>query len=309
MDKESLTAVWQDLQAHQINTSSLHMRDWFQADPDRFDTMHETLHGLLFDYSKNRISEETLGLLCRLADAAGVKQQAEAMRCGEKINLSEHRAVLHTALRLPADAPAVSVNGKNVLPDIHRELERALAFAENLLSGTHTGATGKRITDFVHICEEAIEHQFFSVCINSCHIPLAKHKLQGTNVKICTVVGFPLGANLSSVKAFETTEAIKAGAQEIDMVINVGWIKSGKWEQVRSDIQAVLTACNGIPLKVILETCLLSKAEIIQACEICKALNVTFVKTSTGFNKNGATIEDIALMRQTVGSLGVKASG
>ncbi|OSI14426.1 glucose-6-phosphate isomerase [Neisseria dumasiana] len=151
MNKELLTAIWQDLQAHQINTSSLHMRDWFQADPARFDNMHETLHGLLFDYSKNRISEETLGLLCRLADAAGVKQQAEAMRRGDKINLSENRAVLHTALRLPADAPAVNVDGKNVLPDIHRELERAIAFAENLLSGTHTGATGKRITDFVHI--------------------------------------------------------------------------------------------------------------------------------------------------------------
>lgn len=174
----------------------------------------------------------------------------------------------------------------------------------------HTALTAEKTEqDILALCEEAIEHQFFSVCINSCHIPLAKHKLQGTNVKICTVVGFPLGANLSSVKAFETTEAIKAGAQEIDMVINVGWIKSGKWEQVRSDIQAVLTACNGIPLKVILETCLLSKAEIIQACEICKALNVAFVKTSTGFNKSGATIEDIALMRQTVGSLGVKASG
>ena len=174
----------------------------------------------------------------------------------------------------------------------------------------HTALTAEKTEqDILALCEEAIEHQFFSVCINSCHIPLAKHKLQGKNVKICTVVGFPLGANLSSVKAFETTEAIKAGAQEIDMVINVGWIKSGKWEQVRSDIQAVLTACNGIPLKVILETCLLSKAEIIQACEICKALNVAFVKTSTGFNKSGATIEDIALMRQTVGSLGVKASG
>ena len=174
----------------------------------------------------------------------------------------------------------------------------------------HTALTAEKTEqDILALCEEAIEHQFFSVCINSCHIPLAKHKLQGTNVKICTVVGFPLGANLSSVKAFETTKAIKAGAQEIDMVINVGWIKSGKWEQVRSDIQAVLTACNGIPLKVILETCLLSKAEIIQACEICKALNVAFVKTSTGFNKSGATIEDIALMRQTVGSLGVKASG
>lgn len=150
MTKE-LTAIWQDLQAHQINTSSLHMRDLFQADPARFDDMHETLHGLLFDYSKNRISGETLDLLCRLADVSGVKQQAYAMQRGNKINLSENRAVLHTALRLPADAPAVNVDGTNVLPLIRRELDRALAFADSLLNGTHTGTTGKRITDFVHI--------------------------------------------------------------------------------------------------------------------------------------------------------------
>lgn len=174
----------------------------------------------------------------------------------------------------------------------------------------HTALSAEKTEqDILRLCDEAVENGFFSVCINSCHIPLAKQKLQGSNVKICTVVGFPLGANLSSVKAFETTEAIKAGAQEIDMVINLGWIKSGKWDDVRSDIQAVLTACNGVPLKVILETCLLSKDEIVKACEICKALNVAFVKTSTGFNKGGATVEDVALMRQTVGTLGVKASG
>lgn len=128
-------------------------------------------------------------------------------------------------------------------------------------------------------------------------------------MKICTVVGFPLGANLSSVKAFETQEAIRAGADEIDMVINIGWIKSQKWQAVKADIQAVLQACNGIPLKVILETCLLTKEEIVQACEICKALNVAFVKTSTRFNKGGATVEDVTLMKQVVGEVGVKASG
>ena len=138
---------------------------------------------------------------------------------------------------------------------------------------------------------------------------MAKQKLAGSNVKICTVVGFPLGANLSSVKAFETQEAIAAGANEIDMVINVGWIKSNKWSAVKEDIQTVLNACNGTPLKVILETCLLTKEEIVQACEICKALKVAFVKTSTGFNKGGATVEDVALMKHTVGDIGVKASG
>lgn len=174
----------------------------------------------------------------------------------------------------------------------------------------HTALSAEKTEqDILKLCDEALQHQFFSVCINSCYIPLAKQKLANSQVKICTVVGFPLGANLSSVKAFETTEAINAGAQEIDMVINVGWIKSNRWDNVKADIQAVLTACNGVPLKVILETCLLSKEEIKQACELCKALNVAFVKTSTGFNKAGATVEDIALMRQTVGNLGVKASG
>lgn len=175
----------------------------------------------------------------------------------------------------------------------------------------HTALTAEKTEqDIIQLCKEAVEHNFFSVCINSAYIPLAKQYLQNSNVKICTVVGFPLGANLSSVKAFETEQAIQAGAEEIDMVINVGWIKSNKWEQVRSDIQTVLEACRGVTLKVILETCLLTKEEIIKACEICRDLNVGFVKTSTGFNKGGATVEDIALMRKTVGEkLGVKASG
>ncbi|HDX1179108.1 TPA: deoxyribose-phosphate aldolase [Pasteurella multocida] len=174
----------------------------------------------------------------------------------------------------------------------------------------HTALTAEKTEqDIIQLCDEAIAHQFWSVCINSAYIPLAKQKLAGTPVKICTVVGFPLGANLSTVKAFETTEAIKAGADEIDMVINVGWVKSNKWDAVEKDIATVLAACVGKPLKVILETCLLSKEEIVKACEICKTLNVAFVKTSTGFNRGGATKEDVALMKRTVGDIGVKASG
>ncbi|EFM95599.1 MULTISPECIES: deoxyribose-phosphate aldolase [Actinobacillus] len=175
----------------------------------------------------------------------------------------------------------------------------------------HTALTAEKTEqDILQLCDEAVENQFFSVCINSGYIPLAKQKLASSNVKICTVVGFPLGANLSSVKAFEAKEAIKAGAEEVDMVINVGLIKSNKWEAVKADIQEVLRACEGALLKVILETCLLTKEEIVKACEICRELNVGFVKTSTGFNRGGATIEDIALMRKTVGSeIGVKASG
>ncbi|OSI18321.1 glucose-6-phosphate isomerase [Neisseria dentiae] len=151
MNNITQSAAWQNLQAHQINTANIRMRELFEADPQRFDNMHETLHGLLFDYSKNRISEETLQLLCELAETAGLEQQAEAMRRGGKINISEKRAVLHTALRLPADAAPVLVDGENVIPAVHRELDRALAFAESLINGVHTGATGKRITDFVHI--------------------------------------------------------------------------------------------------------------------------------------------------------------
>ena len=174
----------------------------------------------------------------------------------------------------------------------------------------HTALTAeKNEQDILTLCHEAIEHGFYSVCINSGYIPLAKEKLTGSNVKICTVVGFPLGANLTSVKVFETQESIKAGADEIDMVINVGWIKSQKWDAVKQDIQAVFNACNDTPLKVILETCLLTKDEIVKACEICKEIGVAFVKTSTGFNKGGATVEDVALMKQTVGNIGVKASG
>lgn len=175
----------------------------------------------------------------------------------------------------------------------------------------HTALTAEKTEqDVLQLCEEAKTHGFWSVCINSGYIPLAKKALEGSEVKICTVVGFPLGANLPSVKAFEAKAAIEAGAEEVDMVINVGLIKSNQWDLVKADIAEVLAACGDKLLKVILETCLLSKEEIVKACEICRKLNVGFVKTSTGFNKGGATAEDIALMRQTVGAdIGVKASG
>ncbi|MGR6980019.1 deoxyribose-phosphate aldolase [Testudinibacter sp. P27/CKL/0425] len=175
----------------------------------------------------------------------------------------------------------------------------------------HTALTSdKSESDIQTLCQEAISNGFYSVCINACHIPLAKALLIDSNVKICTVVGFPLGATLSTVKAFEAAEAIRVGAGEIDMVINIGWVKSNKWQEVKQDIQAVLTACNTTPLKVILETCLLTDDEIVRLCEICRDLNVAFVKTSTGFNTGGATVKDVVLMRKTVGDeIGVKASG
>ncbi|MGR3885519.1 deoxyribose-phosphate aldolase [Pseudomonas sp. 1152_12] len=160
------------------------------------------------------------------------------------------------------------------------------------------------------LCEEAMAHGFYSVCLNSGQVPYAASCLSDKTVVICAVVGFPLGAGLSDTKAFEAERAIAAGAGEIDMVLNIGWLKDGLLEAVREDISVVHKACGAVPLKVILETCLLSDEQKVQACEICRELGVAFVKTSTGFSKRGATAEDVALMRKTVGTaVGVKASG
>jgi deoxyribose-phosphate aldolase len=160
------------------------------------------------------------------------------------------------------------------------------------------------------LCREAQEHGFYSVCVNSGQVPYAASLLQGQAVKVCAVVGFPLGAGLSDTKAFEAKQAIAAGAGEIDMVLNIGWLKDGLFEEVRDDIAAVKDACGAVPLKVIFETCLLDDAQKTRAAEICRELNVAFVKTSTGFSRSGATLEDVALMRKVVGQgVGVKASG
>ncbi len=160
------------------------------------------------------------------------------------------------------------------------------------------------------ICEEAKTHHFYSVCVNSSYVPLVASQLAGSDVKVCSVIGFPLGAMLTSCKVFETKAAIDAGAQEIDMVINVGQLKSGHWQQVEQDIQAVYEAAGDVPLKVIIEACLLNQDEIVKVCTICKQIGVAFVKTSTGFSRSGASEEDVQLMRKTVGEhIGVKASG
>ncbi|MCG8708971.1 deoxyribose-phosphate aldolase [Brenneria sp. 4F2] len=162
----------------------------------------------------------------------------------------------------------------------------------------------------IALCEEAKTHHFYAVCVNSGYIPLAVSQLKDTSVHVCSVIGFPLGAGLTSAKVFEAQAAIDAGAQEIDMVINVGWLKSGNLDAVKADIQAVREVCAAIPLKVILETCLLDDQQIVLVCEICRDLNVSFVKTSTGFSTGGARTEHVELMRNTVGpAVGVKASG
>ena len=159
-------------------------------------------------------------------------------------------------------------------------------------------------------CAEARTYGFASVCINSCHVPLVASELKGSEVKTCCVVGFPLGTMLTEAKAFEAEAAAKAGAQEIDMVINIGGIKDGNMDFVTEDIRRVVEASKPGIVKVIIETCLLSDEEKIAACKASIRAGAAFVKTSTGFSTGGATVDDIKLMRQTVGNQAkVKASG
>lgn len=170
-----------------------------------------------------------------------------------------------------------------------------------------------KLEDFIKLFEEAKEHKFLGVCINPAYVKLAKENLYGTDVKIVTVVGFPLGANRSDVKAFETSKAVEDGADEIDMVLNVSKLKDKDYDFIINDIKTVKTACKDKPLKVILETDLLTKEEIKKACELCIEAKADFVKTSTGFVKGGvgAKAEDVKLMFDTVSPYGlkVKASG
>lgn len=166
--------------------------------------------------------------------------------------------------------------------------------------------------DIRKLCEEAARFVFASVCIHPCNVPLAAELLRGTKVKVCTVIGFPHGATLSQVKIYEAEEAIKLGAQEVDMVINIGALKSDQDEIVESDIRGVVEAAHrgGAICKVILETALLTTEEKVRASMASKRAGADFVKTSTGFSTGGAATEDVALMRAVVGSeIGVKASG
>ena len=160
------------------------------------------------------------------------------------------------------------------------------------------------------LCDEAKQYGFASVCVNPSRIALAAEALEGTDVTPCCVVGFPLGAIPTESKAAETAVAVRNGAREVDMVIDIGAAKDGDWARVEADIAAVKAACDGAKLKVIIETCLLTDAEKVEACKASMRANADFVKTSTGFSKAGATVEDVRLMRQTVGpDMGVKAAG
>ncbi|HHV97760.1 MAG TPA: deoxyribose-phosphate aldolase [Clostridiaceae bacterium] len=164
--------------------------------------------------------------------------------------------------------------------------------------------------DILKCCEDAKKYGFASVCIHPCYVKLAAEALKGSPVKVATVIGFPLGANHFSVKAFEAAKAVEDGVNELDMVINIGALKQRRAEYVENDIRVVVEAAKSAIVKVILETCYLTKEEKILACELCKKAGAHFVKTSTGFASAGATVEDVALMRKIVGQdMGVKAAG
>lgn len=165
-------------------------------------------------------------------------------------------------------------------------------------------------SDIQKLCEEAIEHEFYSVCVNGCYVADAKHLLQGTDVKVAAVVGFPLGAMTTASKVFEAKEAIENGASEIDMVINVAKLKDGEFDYVENEIRLIKEAIGDNVLKVIIETCYLTDEEKVKACELSLVAKADFVKTSTGFGTGGATYEDVKLMKSVVGdNAKVKASG
>ncbi len=162
----------------------------------------------------------------------------------------------------------------------------------------------------ITLCQEAKEYHFASVCVNPDFVPLAAKQLEGSDVKVCTVIGFPLGANMPEIKALEAKRAILDGATEVDMVLNISKAKEGDYDYVEKEIALIKEACGDILLKVILETCLLTDEEIVCCCKAAMRAKADYVKTSTGFSKGGATVHAVALMRQTVGeALGVKASG
>jgi deoxyribose-phosphate aldolase len=203
-------------------------------------------------------------------------------------------------------------NGENRIPaDV--EIERSAFDAKLAQLIDHTllkpDAT---ILEIENLCAEAKHYGFASVCINPAYVKLCADLLHNSSVKVCTVIGFPLGATSSAAKVFETERAIKHGAAEVDMVIHIGMLKSGEYDYVEHDILAVVDAAHRlkVPVKVIIETGLLNNDEKIKACALAKHAGADFVKTSTGFVKGGATVEDVALMRKVVGpELGVKASG
>mgnify|MGYP003292743204 CR=1 FL=1 len=185
-----------------------------------------------------------------------------------------------------------------------KDMKLAPYIDHTMLKADATSAAIKRY------CDEAKKEGFASVCVNTCHVPLVHRELCDSHVKTCCVVGFPLGAMSTASKAFEARQAVIDGADEVDMVINIGWLKEQAYELVKADISSVVEASRPAIVKVIIETCLLSTDEKIKACELSVEGGADFVKTSTGFSTGGATPDDIALMRRTVGTKAqIKASG
>jgi deoxyribose-phosphate aldolase len=222
--------------------------------------------------------------------------------CTDNLCVIHNKDGVKNIVRSGADriSAGVGVGQDPFDPDLARMIDHTLLKPD---------ATQKEIEK---LCEEAKQYGFASVCINPSHVKLCATLLRDTDVKVCTVIGFPLGATSSAAKAFETDRAIKDGAREVDMVINIGMLKSGEYEYVKEDILSVVSAAHsfGVLAKVIIETGLLSDEEKVKACMLAKHAGADFVKTSTGFAKGGATVGDIALMRKVVGpELGVKASG
>ena len=210
------------------------------------------------------------------------------------------REVLEQIAKASAPVPGAASQPVSLSPaDLTRYIDHTLLKAD------------AKPADIEKLCAEAREHRFFSVCVNGSNVAQCAKLLEGSGVKVCAVVGFPLGAMVSKAKAYETSAAIEDGAREIDMVMNIGAMKAGNLKLVEEDMLAIRKACGSTALlKVIFENCLLTTEEIVKACEIAKNAGLDFVKTSTGFSTAGATVEHIALMRKTVGPvMGVKAAG
>lgn len=214
----------------------------------------------------------------------------------------------------------MDINMSSLIEAIAKEVAKQSDFTQNTVSAStkpintyidHTVlAANTPLTKIEKFCQEAIQYKFASVCFNPIHVKYAAQRLKGTGVNVCTVIGFPLGANTPFVKAVETIDAIANGANEVDMVVNIGAIKDCNWDLVREDISSVVKAANGTLVKVIIETCLLTDEEKVKVSKICVEAGAQFVKTSTGFSTGGATAEDVALIRQAVGPcMGIKASG
>jgi deoxyribose-phosphate aldolase len=216
------------------------------------------------------------------------------------MELSNIDKIVETVLKeIERGSEPIADTGKNPSPE-----EIAKVIDHTLLKPEAT------IEEITQLCKEAKKYFFASVCVNPFWVPISHKLLEQTSVKVCTVVGFPLGANTPEMKAFETHQTVEAGAQEIDMVMNIGGLKSGQYELVEKDIRGVVRAAGGKTVKVIFENCLLTEEEKVKACILSKRAGAHFVKTSTGFNKSGATVKDVVLMRKIVGpNMGVKAAG